>query len=247
MKLGLIADIHANIQALDAVLQRLEHEQVEFIICAGDLVAYGAHPNQVIERLKTLGIPSVMGNYDDAVAWDKPRASRKASSNLNEPLKQAALDWTKAVIRAENKSYLKSLPWKLEYQLLGKNLSVLHAGSKQLDDWLVPGEPLLATTLAQLETDILILGHSHKPFSEQIGKTLVINPGAVGRSLDGDVRAACAILNLSNLTVELLRLPYDLETMLKALRQTEMPREIALLLQHGARRIEEVRRDPAQA
>lgn len=247
MKLGLIADIHGNIDALDAVLERLEHEGVEFILCAGDLVAYGAHPNSVIDRVKGLGIPCVMGNYDDAVAWDKAKASRKPSSPLNEPLKQAALDWTKGIVRPENKRFLKSLPRLLEYKLAGKKLLVLHAGLGHLDDWLVPGEPLLAQAVAQLGADILVLGHSHQVFCEQIGQTLVINPGAVGRSLDGDVRAACAVLNLKSLNVKPFRLTYDLKNALEAIRKTEMPREIALLLQHGARRIEEVRHDTAQA
>ncbi len=242
MKLGLIADIHANIEALDAVIAHLEAQAVDLIICAGDLVAYGANPNRVIERLKEKGITSVAGNYDDAVAWNKPKASRKASSKLNEPLKQAALEWSKAIIRPENKAYLKSLPWHIQYQFKGKSISILHAGLKHLDDWLEPeNEALFANLADKLKSDVVVLAHTHRAFEFKYKNTLFINPGAVGRSLNGDTRAACATLTLNTLKPQFYLLEYDLAAAIEAIRKTEMPRGIALLVSKGARRIEEVR------
>ncbi|MEM7735707.1 MAG: metallophosphoesterase family protein [Deinococcota bacterium] len=241
MRLGLIADIHGNIEALDAVLQHLEQHAVDMILCAGDLVAYGATPNQVIRKLKDQGIPSVAGNYDDAVAWDKAKASRKASSARNEPLKQAALDWTKKVIRPANKQFLKQLPWQLSYQLDGKRLVVLHAGLDYLDEWLVPeDDALLQRTATRLAADIVVLGHTHRAFSQQVGDTLFINPGAVGRSLDGDPRASCAVLDTNTLISQHQRVSYDLAPTLNAIYKSSMPREIGVLIKHAARRIEEV-------
>jgi predicted phosphodiesterase len=98
MKLGLISDIHGNLQALERILATLDDNGVEMILCAGDLVCYGADHEQVLRVLRERHIPCVVGNYDYAVAWDQPRASEKSSSLLTEPLKQAALDWTKTHI-----------------------------------------------------------------------------------------------------------------------------------------------------
>jgi putative phosphoesterase len=191
--------------------------------------------------LREKGIPSVMGNYDDAVAWDKLRASRQLSSARNEYLKQAALDWAKSVIHPDHKTYLKALPWQLCYQLADKKIIVLHAGPAYLDEWLTPESPAMLEFLSQSKiADIIVLGHSHQPFSVWLNDVLFINPGTVGRALDGDTRASCSILNLTTLEVQALRIDYDLDAAVEAIRWTEMPKEIALLVKHGARRIEEV-------
>ena len=111
MKLGLISDIHGNLHALEQVLLELEEQQVQLILCAGDLVCYGAFPNEVLELLRQKSIPTVLGNYDAAVAWDLPTVSSKPSSPQTEPIKLAALAWAKAQISSENVHYLRSLPW----------------------------------------------------------------------------------------------------------------------------------------
>lgn len=249
MTIGLIADIHGNIQALEAVLAALS--EVDVILCAGDVVAYGANPNAVIARLKEAGIPSVAGNYDDAVAWDKAKASRKASSPRNEPLKQAALDWCKQAIRADSKQYLRGLPWRLHYHFAGKSLSVIHAGLDFLDEWLVPeDEALLAEVATRLQSDVVVLAHSHRAFSINVADTLFINPGAVGRALDGDVRASYAVLELPSLELRHHRVSYNIKETLEAIRRSHLPsgmaRDIALLMKHGARRIDDIRTDDAR-
>lgn len=250
IKIGLIADIHGNIQALEAVLAQLS--AMDVILCAGDVVAYGANPNAVIARLKDAGIPSVAGNYDDAVAWDRAKASRKPSSARNEPLKQAALEWCKQAIRADSKQYLRGLPWRLHYRWAGKRLSVIHAGLDFLDEWLVPEEEaLLAEVETRLQSDVVVLAHSHRPFSVTVQDTLFINPGAVGRALDGDVRASYVILDLPSLELRHHRVSYTISESLEAIRRSHLPngmaRDIALLIKHGARRIEDIRIEDVMA
>ena len=110
MKLGLIADVHGNVQALKAVLTVLEQDGAEFVLCAGDLVAYGANPSQVIKILRDRAIPCVAGNYDFAVAHDLETASRIPSSPTNEPLKRAALEWARGHTSGGDKRFLGSLP-----------------------------------------------------------------------------------------------------------------------------------------
>lgn len=240
MEIGLIADIHGNLQALQAVLAALEAADVALILCAGDVVCYGAQPNEVIALLRKRGIPCVAGNYDTAVAWNVP-AARQPSTPLNEPLKQAALNWTKQQILPEQRVYLCGLPFTAVYEIAGRRIRLLHAGPRYLDEWVTPDDPRsLADVAAQMPADVIVLGHTHQPFVAHCGDTLFINPGAVGRSLDGDPRASYAVLDLETRLVQHHRLAYDLDTAVTAIQHTTMPPEIARLIAHAARRIEDL-------
>jgi len=250
MKIGLISDIHGNLQALTQVLHVLYAAKVDLILCAGDLVGYGAHPNSVIQLLRSSGIQSVSGNYDEAVAWDLPRAARTESSALTEPIKQAALDWTQQRISSDAKYYLRGLPRALSYHLDGLRIQMLHAGLDFTDEWHTPDEPDALTALAaRCASDVVILGHTHQAFAHECtyqdawgndGATLFINPGAVGRALDGDTRAAYAIFDTETRDIRLNRIAYDLEMAVQSIERSGMPAEIARLMEHGLRRIEQL-------
>jgi putative phosphoesterase len=246
MIIGLIADIHGNLQALATVLRELYAQHVDLILCAGDLVCYGAHPNHVIALLRQCAIPSVTGNYDAAVAWKLPTAARKPSSPQTEPLKQAALEWTKQEIHTTHRDYLRSLPWSMNFQLDGQSIHMMHAGPKYLDEWLTPEEPAeLAYVAAAVNADIVVLAHTHQAYIHKVEnplghETLFINPGAVGRSLDGDTRAAYALLDTATGSAQLHRVAYDLDIAVRAILRSGMPPGIAMLVRHGARRIEQL-------
>jgi len=243
VQIGLISDIHGNLHALMTVLQTLDAADVDLILCAGDLVCYGAHPNEVLGILRKRELPSVVGNYDDAVAWNRSTASRKPSSPTTEPLKRAALTWTQAQTTPQHVSYLRALPWSLIYRYDGLTIQLLHAGPDALDEWISPDEPArLELLAAQLRADVIVLGHTHQPFTRVCGSTLLINPGAVGRSLDGDTRAAYAIFDTETRQVNLQRINYDVDAAVRAITASGMPAGIDLLLRHGARRLEEVLR-----
>ncbi|MDQ3250568.1 MAG: metallophosphatase family protein [Chloroflexota bacterium] len=250
MKIGLIADIHGNIQALTAVLAQLYAAQVDMVLCAGDLVGYGAHPNAVIELLRSCGIPSVAGNYDAAVAWQWPQASRHPTSPATECLQQAALDWVKQTVHSKHKDYLRSLQLAMQYRLDNLSLHILHAGPNHLDEWVTPDQSDdLVHLAACIKADVVILGHTHTAFvHESVGymgnKTLFINTGAVGRALDGDTRAAYAIFDTVSRQVTLKRVAYDLEIAVRAVMNSGMPVEIALLLQHGVGCLEQIPQMP---
>lgn len=246
MIIGLIADVHGNHQALTTVLRALYAQRVNLILCAGDLVCYGAHPNHVVTMLRQCAIPCVAGNYDAAVAWDLPTASRKASSPQTEPLKQAALDWTKQEIHSKHRDYLRGLPWTMDFRLDNQRIHLLHAGPNHLDEWLTPEQPSeLASLAARVDADVVVLGHTHQAYlythvDEGGRKTLFINPGSVGRSLDGDTRAAYALLDTKRGVATLHRIEYDIDMAVQAILRSGMPPAIALLVRQGARRFEQL-------
>jgi predicted phosphodiesterase len=160
---------------------------------------------------------------------------------MTEPLKQAALDWTKQRVTAGNRRYLKGLPWVLEYRLDGLCVRVLHAGLDHLDEPIGPNRPEdLADLAERLPSDAIVLGHTHQAYACVCNGTLFINPGAVGRSLDGDTQASYATLDTETLEVDLCGVTYDVEQAAQAIASSGMPAEIAALVRHGARRIEEI-------
>ena len=252
MKIGLISDIHGNQQALTKVLGQLYNEHVDLVLCAGDLVCYGAHANQVLDLMRSCAIACVAGNYDAAVAWNWPSASSKPSSPAMETLKQAALEWTKRNLHSKHRDYLRGLPWTLSYRLDGLRIVVIHAGLQRLDEWYTPDDPArLCQLAAQVQADVIVLGHTHQPFVYEVEyapgcKTLLINPGAVGRALDGDTRAAYAILQTEKRNVQFRRIEYDLAIAVQAIMHSGMPHEIGRLIQHGARRIEQLPTNPLE-
>jgi putative phosphoesterase len=241
MKLGLISDIHGNIHALEHVLNLLDRENVDAILCAGDLVCYGANHERVLQTLRERNIPCVAGNYDYAVAWDQPRASRKPSSARNEPLKQAALDWTKANVSVASKNFLRHLPTTVTLRFDLFSISMVHASLDQLDEEILPQYTARLIAMAiRLDSNVIVLGHTHKPFSARAQNTLFINPGSVGRALDRDRRASYAIYDTRTRQVQFHRAEYDIQSALQAIRASTMPAEIATLVENGIARIDEV-------
>jgi putative phosphoesterase len=241
MKLGLISDIHGNIHALDQVLNLLDREHVDAILCAGDLVCYGADHERVLSTLFERHIPCVAGNYDYAVAWNLGRASRKPSSPMNEPLKQSALDWTKSNISASSTSFLRNLPISASFRFDASTISMVHATIDQLDYEVLPEHTARLIELAtRLQSKVIILGHTHKQFSIRVQNTLFINPGTVGRSLDRDLRACYAIFDTRSQQVDFHRVEYDIQAAIQSIRANEMPAGIAALVENGVARIDEV-------
>lgn len=246
MRIGLISDIHGNLHALEAVLKVLEEESVDLTLCAGDLVVYGAYPAEVIKLLRERGIPSVAGNYDHAVAFGLQCASTKPSSLLNEPIKQAALRWTQTTLTKPCKRYLAGLPWRMDYRLEGRRIAVIHAGLEALDEFLTPQDAsALHALVGRMEADVVVLGHTHLPFTFLAGEVLVINPGAVGRSLDTDPRASFALLDSAQLSIQHFRITYDVERAARAIAASGMPREVAEMVRRGLRRVEQLEEDHA--
>lgn len=241
MKVGVISDLHANLPATETILDYLNSQNVGAIFCAGDVVGFGANPNEVIELIKQQQVSCVMGNYDNAVAYDEYTAGRVPSTPRTEELKQSALVWTQKNVKSNNKEYLKSLPLIAKYTIEGKSIKILHAGPNHLDEWIVPEDELRLENLQKtVQADIIIIGHTHRAFACTVRDTLILNPGAVGRSLNGDTRASSAILDTETRLVELISLDYDIESAVRSIQESGMPQGVADLIRYGVSRIEKI-------
>ncbi len=229
MKIAIISDIHSNLEALEAVMADISKKSVDKILCLGDLVGYGANPNEVIELLKKKNVLCIKGDHDlNALTLEK-------LEHFNEQEKEA-LKFTNKILTEENKVFLKELPEVLE--LTDKNkLFVVHAS--ELDHFyqgIMPtlDEEKIKDMLDNEKADVLACGHTHLPDLKKFGFKLFLNPGSVGQPRNNNPKAQYALLDLSNLnfvTFELVE--YDVDTASKKIIQAGLPKFFAERLYFG--------------
>ena len=239
MKIGLISDIHGNLHALKAVLAALDRRNVDMILCAGDLVGYGAHPIGIIGLVRSTGIPCVAGDCDTLVAANGRRTAATPRPDLADPVRDLTLEWTRRNLTERHRSYLRHLPHALEYRFGAVRMQVFHAGVDEVDAWFTPEDPEeMAHLAACVASDVVVLGHTHRPFthvheSHSGSKTLFINPGAVGVGTDGDPRASYAVFDTRTRRVEFGKVDYALAMAIYSIEESGMPTESADLLLYG--------------
>lgn len=195
MRIAIISDLHANATALEAVLQDIEKREVDEILCAGDLVGYGPHPNEVVKRIRTLKIRSVQGNYDDAVANARLACGCDYPNEQSMAVGTASLAWTIEQLDTGNSEFLRRLPPTLRLRAGNLELLLAHGSPRRLNEYLYEDAPeeQLKELFREAAVDVLIVGHTHQPYHRQINGQHLINAGSVGQPRDGDPRA-CYVL-----------------------------------------------------
>jgi len=178
MKLGLVADIHGNIEGLRIALDKLG--PIDELVCAGDAVYQFRFSNDVIGLLRERGARYILGNHERVLLgpWgDRVRA--------NEKVDRALVD------------YMAARPYHDETRVSGKKLVVVHGSPfDPHDEYLYPNSPNLRK-LAAIDADYIVLGHTHYHMAERAGRALVINPGSAGEPRDhrNGFRLSCAVLD----------------------------------------------------
>lgn len=178
MRLGIISDIHANLYALMEVYNTLEREGVDSIICLGDIVGYGPHPNEVINFLKRKQIISLKGIYDSAVVDND-------FSYINEgTINNFSISFTREELTKNNIYYLSNLPMELNLKFNNLKVKFIHKNPYDNEDFI---------------EDILVCGYEHVPNKIKVGKDKhIISPGSAGRPLEGIGGVSCGLLEIGN-------------------------------------------------
>jgi predicted phosphodiesterase len=232
VRYALIGDVHANLPALEAVLADLAAREPDVVYHLGDLVGYAPWPNQVVERVRSLGIAGIAGNYDSMIATGYDASGQDESA-------RGIFEWTARETSEESRRFLASLPFLLTARPLGG-----HAAGPSLT--MVHGTPALNTTAwwphladeLHLEMagkvgaevgDVVACGHIHRPWYREIGGVHFVGIGSVGRPKDGDWRACYALVELaaSGVRVEFVRVEYDVERAARAIRESPLPDHLA--------------------
>jgi predicted phosphodiesterase len=231
MRLAVLADIHGNLPALEAVLADVQRHGVDDIIVAGDHVTGGPHPVQVLCLLRSLGCWMILGNREDYLltydAEDEPDERRESDQ-------WASLRWTYLRLGREMLDFIASLPQQRVVTLDGAApIRVVHGSPRDLSEGLFPDHDLVAMALferagffllgrepvkldvilTQMDEPVLVCGHTHIPWTREKNGRLVLNPGSVGTPLNGDVRAQYALLTWreGRWWAEQRAVPYDLD------------------------------------
>ena len=236
MRVAVFSDIHANIHALDAVLADIERQGVDRLICLGDLVGYGAFPNEVIARIRERDIPTIMGNYDDGIGYERNECGCAYKTEGERARGQESIAWTTQTVSPENKAFLRRLPLKLELGVNGFRVAFVHGSPRRINEYLYEDRPLssLEKVLDASGADILVCGHTHLPYHRRIGARHVVNVGSVGKPKHGDPRACYAVLGLNGgFSVEFRYGDYDFEAAAAAVESVGLPGGFASALRTG--------------
>ncbi len=227
----MITDIHANLPALRAALERIEELGIERVYCGGDLVGYGPHPNEVCALIQERPIPTIYGNYDYAIARDLEDCGCAYVTQHDRELGQQSVDWTLAHTEQPAKDFMRELPFDLRFEISGVAVHLVHGSPRKVNEYLFEDKPArLYERLARAEdARVLVFGHTHKPWVHEYGGVLFVNCGSVGKPKDGDPRAAFATFRPSGDTVEVAieRVAYDAEAVAREVRQAGLPGEYA--------------------
>ena len=216
MRLAILADIHANLPALEAVLRDLAGRGVEGALHLGDLVGYGPDPDAVVARVREQQISGVVGNYDLAVCH--PDAVEGAQQYLRPDLSAEGWEtycWTRERVGAATRDVLATLPAQLRIAEAEHVFLFTHGSPERPNEYLRPETPesRLLELFVGTGADVLVVGHTHLPQAREVGNRLLLNPGSVGNPKDGDPRASYLILDTEHgLTAEHVRVEFDVET-----------------------------------
>ena len=228
MRIAVVSDIHGNLAAFEAVLADLRETSPDLILHGGDLADGGSSPAEVVDRVRNLGWPGVLGNTDEI--HSRPGSLEEFASTSQAPApmwdavrKMAA--WTRERLGEDRIGWLRGLPLVLTHG----PVALVHAGPES--PWRSPGaqasDSELESAYAALGQPIAVYGHIHQPFIRSVSpingaKMLVANAGSVSMSFDGDRRASYLLIDDSKPFIR--RVEYDVEREVRVLRGCGLPR-----------------------
>ena len=246
MRLLILSDIHANIDALGAVLDAAPAGTWDRLVVLGDLVGYGAEPNEVIDRVRALDpIAIIRGNHDKAAC------GLDDGSSFNQVARYAAT-WTGETLTPDNRAYLRALP--PGPLLVDPDVEICHGAPFDEDHYIFDGGDAVQA-LAVTARPLCLFGHTHLPVvfarrgdaldsvvpegndTDEVtlerGVQYLVNPGSVGQPRDGDPRAAFGIYDAARRVLRLQRIVYPVEAALRRILAAGLPASLANRLAIG--------------
>jgi len=228
VRVAFVSDVHSNLEALEAVLDEVGKLKV---YCCGDIVGYGASPNEAVRILRDIGAVCVLGNHD--------QASLQGDVGDFNPRAAMAAIWTSKHLSEESRAFLGSLPREVTTDIGGKRVYMAHGSPDDtMWEYVLPSthSDLFDYYLKKVDADVMALGHTHQAFEWRgDGGGLVFNPGSVGQPRNGDPRASFAILSVGNgeAEVEFRQVEYDVERAAKKIVESGLPPSLASQLFSG--------------
>jgi predicted phosphodiesterase len=232
-KIAIFSDVHANLPALEAVLEDIDTWQPDTVVCLGDLVDFAPWPNETIAMIRKARILTVLGNHDERIATERPTLPLPKHSMEERRARACAIEWTRNAITPQNKEYLKSLPTSLTLKFpvgpRSRSILMTHAGPYSIDEYIYEDHPenILEEALSTSEVDVLVSGHTHLSYIREISNStrIVMNVGSVGRTKEKISGAVYGRLTINDhgIKPEIIRIQYPITTTISAIRQSQIP------------------------
>jgi diadenosine tetraphosphatase ApaH/serine/threonine PP2A family protein phosphatase len=232
MKFAIISDIHSNLEALTKALDTIKKEGVDEILFLGDVVGYGANPNECVDLVREHCSVILLGNHDLA-AVDLSVAEFFTSNA------RTAAHWTSEQLSPKNTDFLKRLP----YTAVADGARLVHSSPDQPEEWhYIISESDARRMFPYFKEAICFVGHSHVPgvfcessFTEEVrrGERFIVNVGSIGQPRDGNPKLSFGVFDSSRWEYKNIRLEYDCETAARKIREAGLPRMLADRLFQG--------------
>lgn len=174
-RIAVMSCVHGNVSAFEAVLEDIRKQGADRIVCLGDLIGYGPYPNEVVEMVETLKIPTVKGCWDEGIGEERGDCGCKFATEEDAQWGHTAFDWTKNRIKEKNRKILNELDGSLIYEnSQAGNLLFVHGSPKSATEYLTDKthDLILLERTASAGADVLFCGHTHVPFVKRISGTL---------------------------------------------------------------------------
>ena len=239
MKYAIIADIHANLEAFQVVLEDIKKQNCTHVACLGDVVGYNANPKECLEIVRSMNIPCVKGNHDEYCSIDE---------NLEgfNPHAAEAVNWTRQQLSDPDRQWLR----ELKYVRLVASFTIVHATLDVPQRWGYVFDKLAAAaSFTYQNTAVCFFGHTHVPvafirdsvvrggsyskFKVEPGRKYFVNVGSVGQPRDLNPKASYAVYDMEEGSIELRRLDYDIPKAQAKIRAAGLPERLADRLAFG--------------
>jgi predicted phosphodiesterase len=243
VSITVFGDIHGNLPALEAVFADMEARGLSNLYCLGDLVGYGTFPNEVVDLIRRRGIPTLMGNYDQGVGNNSDDCGCAYKTDIDRRRGELSIAWSNAHTTDDNKAFLRALPAQIPVRLGELSVLLVHGSPRKVNEYLYEDRPddYFERIMDMTDADVLVCGHTHLPYHKILPSgRQIVNAGSVGKPKDRDPRAGYVVLSAvgRDLSVEFIRVPYDVERIARAIEATPeeggMPHPFAQMLRDGA-------------
>ncbi len=256
MKIALFSDIHANLPALETCFESMAQHKPDAIYCLGDLVGYNIWPNEVINKIRQRGIPTIAGNYDQGIGLTSTDCGCAYKTDSEKEMGAISISYTNSIVGEHERNYLRTLPAHIRVEFKNGDelitLLLVHGSPRKINEYLFEDrdEKSLLNIMEKANADIMCFGHTHKPYHRILPATTsdaptyrhAINIGSVGKPKDGDpngcyviltVDESASLLHQDSIQVDFIRFAYDVEKAATAIEGSVLPNAYADMLRKG--------------
>lgn len=240
-KIAIFSDIHANLPAMEVVRASIEASDFDGVYCLGDIGGYASQPNEVQETIMAMGCPTILGNYDEGVGFNRDDCGCHYVKPFDIEMSNVSFLWTREHTSDEHKAWLRQLPREIRFEAEGKRILLCHGSPRETTEYLFENRSdgylrqFVSGGKVDAFADVIVFGHTHVPFHRQVDGVDFVNTGSVGRPKDGNPQAGYCVLTIDGgtVTTEQVRLDYDVELACSRLVEAGLPEYFADYLRTG--------------